>query len=807
MEQYTVTGMTCAACSARVERAVSAVDGVTACSVNLLMGSMTVEGDVPVTAVVAAVEAAGYGAAVKGEKKAEPSAKPSREGGRLLASAVFLLLLMYLSMGHGMWGWPLPSVLADNPMAQGLTQLLLTLVVMGLNRGIFVNGIKAACKRAPTMDTLVTLGSSAAFAYSTAVLYAMTAGGEAAAHGLHDLYYESAAMILTLITLGKKLEARSKGRTTDALSRLMDLSPRKAILLVDGEEHLVPAEQVKVGDRFAVPPGAAVPVDGVVEEGTGAVDESALTGESVPVDKAPGDTVSAATINRDGYLVCRATHVGEDTTLARIIQMVEDAASTKAPIAKMADKVAGIFVPTALGIAAVTLTVWLLLGYSWGYALMRGVAVLVISCPCALGLATPVAIMVGSGVAARNGVLFKTAAALEHTGRVRIVALDKTGTLTTGQPRLTDILPLSVSEEELLSVAYGLESRSEHPLARAVCAYAMEQGATAAPVTGFKTLPGSGVEGHLDGKVLMAGNRRMIEKHVTLPPEVAARADVLAAEGKTPLFFAVDGRLWGILAVADTLKPDSREAVDRLKAMGLRVVMLTGDNAITAATIGQQVGVDEVLAEVRPEDKEAAVRRLMKQGTTVMVGDGINDAPALTRADVGMAIGAGTDIAMDAADVVLMHSRLSDVPEAIRLSRAVLRNIRMNLFWAFFYNMAGIPLAAGVFIPLLGWQLSPMFGAAVMSVSSVCVVSNALRLNRFRFHAQKEVSVMEKTWQVEGMMCPHCEAHVKKALEGLSGVAEAIPSHQEGTVRIIMNTDVADDTIKAAIEAAGYKVK
>ncbi len=807
MEQYTVTGMTCAACSARVERAVTAVDGVTGCSVNLLTGSMTVEGDVSSSTVVAAVEAVGYGATPKGEMPTAVPRASGRAGWRLAWSVVFLVALMYLSMGHGMWGWPLPAVLADNPMAQGLTQLLLTVAVMGLNRSIFAKGVRALLKKAPTMDTLVTLGSGAAFAYSTAVLFTMTAGGEAAVHGLHDLYYESAAMILTLITVGKRLEARSKGRTTDALRRLMDLSPHKAVLLVDGEEHVVSAEQVKVGDRFAVPPGAAVPVDGVVEEGAGAVDESVLTGESVPVDKAPGDGVSAATINQDGYLVCRATHVGADTTLSRIIRMVEEAASTKAPIAKMADKVAGIFVPAVLGIAVVTLTVWLLLGYPWGYSLMRGVAVLVISCPCALGLATPVAIMVGSGVAARNGVLFKTAAALEHTGRIRVVALDKTGTLTVGSPQLTDCIPADGDEHTLLTVAYGLESRSEHPLARAVCTYATTHHIPAAPVTDFRALPGSGVEGNLGGQRVYAGNRRFIENYLPLSSEWIDRADTLASEGKTPLFFAIDDRLLGVLAVADVLKPDSRQAVRQLQQMGIRVVMLTGDNSLTATAIGKQAGVDEVMAQVRPEDKEAAIRRLQQQGPTAMVGDGINDAPALTRADVGMAIGAGTDIAIDAADVVLMHSCLSDVPEAIRLSRAVLRNVRMNLFWAFFYNTMGIPLAAGVFIPLLGWQLSPMFGAAVMSVSSVCVVSNALRLNRFRFHTQKEVTTMEKMLQVEGMMCSHCEAHVKKALESLPGVAEAVPNHKDGTVRVTLTGEVADTVLASAITSAGYVVK
>ena len=814
VEQYAVTGMTCAACSARVEKAVSAVQGVTACSVSLLTNSMGVEGSASPTAIIAAVEQAGYGASLKGNAHRQPTdpledRDTPRLRRRLLASLGFMLVLMYVSMGHVMWGWPLPAALAANPLALALIQLLLTVAVMVINQRFFISGFKALLNRAPNMDTLVALGSGAAFGYSTYVLFTMTAGGMAAAHGLHDLYFESAAMILTLITVGKMLEARSKGRTTDALRGLMNLRPKTATLLVDGAEQVVPIEQVKVGDCFAVRPGETVPVDGTVLEGSSAVDEAALTGESIPVDKAAGDAVSAATSNRSGYLLCRATRVGEDTTLSSIIRMVEDAAATKAPIAKVADRVSGVFVPVVIVLAVITVAVWLLLGEPVGYALARGISVLVISCPCALGLATPVAIMVGNGVGARHGVLFKTAASLEQTGRTRIVALDKTGTITKGEPRVTDILPLQGDERTLLEAAYALESRSEHPLARAVCARAQEQGLTAAAVSAFRALPGNGLEATLEGQPLFAGNRAFVESRLPIPVDTATQAEQLAEEGKTPLFFAKGQQLLGIIAVADIIKEDSPAAIRELQAMGIRVVMLTGDNARTAAAIGRQAGVDEVVAEVLPDGKEAVIRRLMTEGKTAMVGDGINDAPALTRADTGIAIGAGTDVAIDAADVVLMHSRLSDVPAAIRLSRATLRNIHQNLFWAFIYNLIGIPLAAGVFIPLLGWQLSPMFGAAAMSLSSFCVVSNALRLNLFRFHKSinvKEKKPMEKTLKIDGMMCPHCEAHVKKALEALDGVVSATPSHKTGTAVVTLSTDVADAVLKATVEAAGYTV-
>ncbi len=816
MEQYTVTGMTCAACSARVEKAVSSVDGVTACSVSLLTNSMGVEGTASPASIISAVERAGYHATPKEKKDTKVTASAPLEDGvtpllkqRLFASLGFLLVLMYVSMGHVMWGWPLPVVLSTNPMAIGLIQLLLTTAVMVINQRFFISGFKALVNRAPNMDTLVALGAGAAFGYSTYVLFTMTAGGHAATHGLHDLYFESAAMILTLITVGKMLEAHSKGRTTDALRSLMGLSPQTATVLVDGAETTVPVQQVQIGDIFVVRPGETVPVDGIIENGSSAIDESSLTGESIPIDKTVGDSVSAATLNRTGYLRCRATHVGEDTTLSQIIRMVEDAAATKAPIAKVADKVSGVFVPVVIALAAITLAVWLLLGEGVGFALARGISVLVISCPCALGLATPVAIMVGNGVGARHGVLFKTAASLEQLGHTRIVALDKTGTITKGEPRVTDILPHNTDDNTLLTTAYALERGSEHPLARAICDCAKERALTADEVADLHVLPGSGLLANTpDGKPLYAGNRAFIERRVSVPAEMSTRAEQLAEEGKTPLFFGKDGELLGIIAVADTIKEDSPEAIRQLRDMGIRVVMLTGDNARTAAAIGQQAGVDEVIAEVLPQGKEEVIRRLMAEGKTAMVGDGINDAPALTRADTGIAIGAGTDIAIDAADVVLMHSRLSDVPAAIRLSRATLRNIHQNLFWAFIYNLIGIPLAAGVFIPLLGWQLSPMFGAAAMSLSSFCVVSNALRLNWFRFNTlrQKEEKIVEKILKIEGMMCPHCEAHVKKALEALDGVTEVIPSHKEGTAVVTLSAHVPDAVLKAAVEAAGYKV-
>ncbi|MBQ8684213.1 MAG: heavy metal translocating P-type ATPase [Clostridia bacterium] len=820
MEHYSVTGMTCAACSARVEKAVSGLPEVEGCSVSLLTNSMTVEGSVAPAVVIAAVEKAGYGAALKSQPKAAPSpgedtlkdrATPALLR-RLLASLGFLLVLMYVSMGHIMWGWPLPAGLADNPLAIGLTQLLLTAVVMVINQRFFISGFTSLLHGAPNMDTLVALGSAAAFGYSTWVLYAMTVADHAA-HHLHDLYFESAAMILTLITVGKMLEARSKGRTTDALRGLMELAPRTATLLVDEEERVVPVEQVTPGAVFAVRPGETIPVDGVVLEGESAVNEAALTGESIPVDKTVGDTVSAATLNQSGYLRCRATRVGEDTTLSHIIRMVEEAAATKAPIAKVADKVSGIFVPVVIGIAILTLVVWLIAGQTVGFAIARGISVLVISCPCALGLATPVAIMVGSGVGARHGVLFKTAASLEQTGRTKIVALDKTGTITAGEPRVTDLLPNACSERDLLAVAYALEQHSEHPLAAAVCHYGREQGLTPATVTNFTVLPGSGLTAVCDGHVLAGGNALFIRQKTAIPSAFKQQAERLAGEGKTPLYFAADDRLLGVIAVADVVKEDSPAAIEELHRMGIRVVMLTGDNPQTAAAIGRQVGVDEVIAGVLPDGKEAVIRQLMEQGSTAMVGDGINDAPALTRAHTGIAIGAGTDIAIDAADVVLMHNRLSDVPAALRLSRATLRNIRQNLFWAFIYNILGIPLAAGVFIPLLGWEMNPMFGAAAMSLSSFCVVTNALRLNFFRFHPgdrktipdRKENKTMEKTIKVEGMMCPHCEAHVKEALEGIPGVTSAVADRHSGTATVTLSEDVTETVLRAAVETQGYK--
>ncbi len=816
MEHYTVTGMTCAACSARVEKAVSGLPGVESCSVSLLTNGMTVEGDVSPAVVIAAVERAGYGASRKGTEPKKPesplkdTATPALAG-RLVASLGFLAVLMYLSMGHTMWGWPLPAVLAENPMAIGLTQLLLTVAVMVINQRFFISGFTALLRGTPNMDTLVALGSAAAFGYSTYMLYAMTAV-EHAAHTLHDLYFESAAMILTLITVGKLLEARSKGRTTDALRGLMAPAPRTATLLVEGEERVVAVEQVRPGAVFAVRPGETVPVDGVVLEGESAVNEAALTGESIPVDKTAGDTVSAATLNQSGYLRCRATRVGEDTTLSGIIRMVEEAAATKAPIAKLADKVSGVFVPVVIGLAALTFGGWMLAGETVGYAIARGISVLVISCPCALGLATPVAIMVGSGVGARHGVLFKTAASLEQTGRTKIVALDKTGTVTAGEPQVTDILPVG-DETELLAAAYALEQHSEHPLAGAVCRYGRGRGLTPATVTGFVIHPGNGLTATLDGVTLTGGNAAFVEQKASIPAHIARAADTLARAGKTPLYFAADDRLLGVLAVADVMKEDSPAAIEDLHRMGIRVVMLTGDNPRTAEAIGHQAGVDEVIAGVLPEEKEAVVRRLMEQGPTVMVGDGINDAPALTRAHTGMAIGAGTDIAVDAADVVLMHSRLSDVPAAIRLSRATLRTIRQNLFWAFVYNMVGIPLAAGLFVPLFGWELNPMFGAAALCLSSFGVVTNALRLNFFRFHPgdrktipnEKESTTMEKTIKVEGMMCPHCEAHVKEALEGIPGVASAVADRNSGTATVTLAEDVSETVLRAAVEAQGYK--
>ena len=829
MKQYQVTGMSCAACSARVEKAVSKVPGVTSCSVSLLTNSMGVEGSAAEQAVIAAVEAAGYGASVKGAASAPAPAQsdpladhetPALKR-RLLSSLAFLALLMYLSMGHMMWGWPVPAFLADNPVAMGLAQLLLTVIIMVINQRFFISGFKSLWHKSPNMDTLVALGSTASFVYSVYALFAMTgaqAQGDAAQamSWMHEFYFESAAMILTLITVGKMLEARSKGRTTDALKGLMKLAPQTATLMIDGQERTVPIAQVQTGDVFVVRPGENIPVDGVVLEGHSAVNESALTGESIPVDKAEGDAVSAATVNQSGYLRCRATRVGEDTTLSQIIRMVSDAAATKAPIAKVADRVSGVFVPVVIGIALLATAVWLATGADFGYALARGISVLVISCPCALGLATPVAIMVGNGKGAKNGILFKTAVSLEEAGKVRVVALDKTGTITTGQPRVTDVLPASgVTEEALIAAAYALEQRSEHPLARAVVERAESLQLKAQEVSGFTALPGNGLTATLDGEALSGGSLAFISGRAEVSETMRKQADRLSGEGKTPLLFCRGGRLLGMIAVADAIKPESPQAVRELQNMGIRVVMLTGDNQRTAEAIGRQAGVDQVIAGVLPDGKESVIRSLQSQGKVAMVGDGINDAPALTRADIGIAIGAGTDVAIDAADVVLMNSRLTDVPAAIRLSRATLRNIHENLFWAFIYNIIGIPLAAGVFIPLLGWQLNPMFGAAAMSLSSFCVVSNALRLNLFDPHSArkdhkikfaKERKTMEKTLKIEGMMCTHCSGRVKKALEEVPGVLSAEVSHESGTAVVTLDAPVDDAVLKKAVEDQGYQV-
>ena len=854
MEQYNVTGMSCAACSARVEKAVKKVPGVTSCSVSLLTNSMGVEGTASPAAILSAVQEAGYGASPKNassSKASDASAdldaladhETPKLKRRLIASLGFLLVLMYFSMGHMMWGWPLPHWFDGNHVAMGLVQLLLAGIVMVINQKFFINGFKGLIHGAPNMDTLVALGSMASFVWSTYALFAMTraqvdGNDELVMHYMMEFYFESAAMILTLITVGKMLEARSKGKTTDALKSLMKLAPKTATLVRDGAEVTVAIADVQKGDVFVVRPGENIPVDGVVLEGTSAVNESALTGESIPVDKAVGDKVSAATTNQSGFLRCEATRVGEDTTLAQIIKMVSDAAATKAPIAKIADTVSGFFVPAVISIAVVTTIVWLLLGHELGYALARGISVLVISCPCALGLATPVAIMVGNGLGAKNGILFKTAASLEAAGRTQIVALDKTGTITEGAPRVTDLLPAEgVTETELLTLAAALESRSEHPLAKAVLADAEAKAITPPEVTDFAALPGNGLAAKLDGMDIYAGNAAFIQTKLTLPAALAQQAEKLASEGKTPLFFGGAGRLLGIIAVADTIKEDSPEAIRQLQNMGIRVVMLTGDNQRTADAIGRQAGVDEVIAGVLPDGKEAVIRQLQASGKVAMVGDGINDAPALTRADTGIAIGAGTDVAIDAADVVLMNSKLSDVPAAIRLSRATLRNIHENLFWAFIYNIIGIPLAAGLFIPF-GLTLNPMFGAAAMSLSSFCVVSNALRLNLFDLHSTRhdhktaspaaapvqsaaennkksdaeapevktEDHTMKKTLKVEGMMCGHCEARVKKALEALPEVDEAVVSHEAGTAIVTLNAEVADDVLKNAVEAQDYKV-
>ena len=886
MKQYTVTGMSCAACSSRVEKAVSKVPGVTACSVSLLTNSMGVEGDVPPETVIHAVEDAGYGASLKGQGTAAQAQSASEAEDalkdretpvlkhRLIASLGFLAVLMYMSMGHMMWGWPLPHFMDGNHVAMGLLQLLLAGIIMVINQKFFISGFKGLVHRAPNMDTLVALGSGASFIYSTYALFAMTdaqlKGNDTAVMSyMHEFYFESAAMILALITVGKMLEARSKGKTTDALKGLMKLAPKTAVIIRDGVETKVPIDEVKKGNVFVVRPGENIPVDGVVLEGTSAVNEAALTGESIPVDKAQGDPVSAATVNQSGYLRCEATRVGEDTSLSQIIRMVSDAAATKAPIAKIADRVSGVFVPAVITIAVVTTIIWLLAGQTFGFALARGISVLVISCPCALGLATPVAIMVGNGMGAKNGILFKTAVSLEETGKMDIVALDKTGTITSGEPRVTDVIPSGgVTEKELVSLALSLEKKSEHPLAKAVLLYAKEQQIDAPEAADFQALPGNGLSGTLDGASLAGGSFSYISGHTTVSAQEQASFERLASEGKTPLCFMKNGRLAGMIAVADVIKEDSPQAVKELQNMGIRVVMLTGDNERTARAIGAQAGVDEVIAGVLPDGKESVIRSLKEQGKVAMVGDGINDAPALTRADIGIAIGAGTDIAIDAADVVLMKSRLSDVPAAIRLSRATLRNIHENLFWAFFYNVVGIPLAAGLWYPIFGWKLNPMFGAAAMSLSSFCVVTNALRLNLFKMHdaskdhpmrkraekaankggdkaenagavrteaedirsigqtanenetVSKEMQksenqknhinmegiTMTKTMNIEGMMCGHCEARVKKALEALAGVESAEVSHEKGTAVVSMSADVADDTLKEAVEAQDYKV-
>ena len=847
MEQYQVTGMSCAACSARVEKAVSHVPGVTSCSVSLLTNSMGVEGSASPQDIIKAVEEVGYGASLKGADSQQSSASQAAEAladhetpilkKRLIASVGFLLVLMYFSMGHMMWGWPVPQWFEHNHVAMGLLQLLLAGIVMVINQKFFISGFKSLWHRAPNMDTLVALGSMASFVWSVYVLFAMTGAqvsGDMAAveNYMMDFYFESAAMILTLITVGKMLEARSKGKTTDALKSLMKLAPKTAVVIRNGQETTIPVEQVHKGDIFVVRPGKNIPVDGVVLEGTSAVNESALTGESIPVDKAPGDMVSAATVNQSGFIRCEASRVGEDTTLSQIIKMVSDAAATKAPIAKIADRVSGIFVPAVITIAVITTIVWLLTGQTFGYALARGISVLVISCPCALGLATPVAIMVGNGMGAKNGILFKTAVSLEETGKVQIVALDKTGTITSGQPEVTDILPAEgFSEEQLLTLAFSLEQKSEHPLAKAVLKKAEERKLHAYEISDFQALPGNGLSGIMNSQTLMGGSMKFISSRVSVPDSLKQQAEHLAEQGKTPLLFASDSKLAGIIAVADVIKKDSPRAVKELQNMGIRVVMLTGDNEKTARAIGKQAGVDEVIAGVLPDGKESVIRSLKEQGKVAMVGDGINDAPALTRADIGIAIGAGTDIAIDAADIVLMKSRLSDVPAAIRLSRATLRNIHENLFWAFFYNVIGIPLAAGVWIPLFGWTLNPMFGAAAMSLSSFCVVTNALRLNLFKVHdasrdkkikqavsilpekdynesnkEKENTSMVKITVNVEGMMCPHCEAHVNEAIKAAFQAEDVVSSHEKKTTVFTSPEHVDEDKIREVIKNAGYEV-
>ena len=845
MEQYNVTGMSCAACSSRVEKAVSKVPGVTSCSVSLLTNSMGVEGTASSQDIINAVQQAGYGASLKGARKEQVSMSEAEEAledhetpvlkRRLIASVGFLLVLMYFSMGHMMWGWPLPAWFNDNHVAMGLVQLLLAGIIMVINQKFFISGFKSLWHRSPNMDTLVALGSMASFVWSVYALFAMTRAqvdGDSAAvmNYMMEFYFESAAMILTLITVGKMLEARSKGKTTDALKSLMKLAPKTAVVLRDGQETTVPIEQVHKGDIFVVRPGENIPVDGTIIEGSSAVNESALTGESIPVDKAAGDLVSAATVNQSGFIKCEATRVGEDTTLSQIIKMVSDAAATKAPIAKIADRVSGVFVPAVITIAIITTIIWLLTGHEFGYALARGISVLVISCPCALGLATPVAIMVGNGMGAKNGILFKTAVSLEEAGKVQIVALDKTGTITSGQPEVTDLLTADgISEQELLTMAFALEKKSEHPLAKAILKHAEEQSLTAPEVTDFHALPGNGLSASLNGETLIGGSMKFISNQVSVPAALSQKAEKLAEEGKTPLLFARNGKLVGIIAVADVIKEDSPQAVRELQNMGIRVVMLTGDNERTARAIGAQAGVDDVIAGVLPDGKESVIRSLKEQGKVAMVGDGINDAPALTRADIGIAIGAGTDIAIDAADVVLMKSRLSDIPAAVRLSRATLRNIHENLFWAFFYNVIGIPLAAGVWIPIFGWTLNPMFGAAAMSLSSFCVVTNALRLNLFKIHdakkdkkikqatsievkndyniKEKEQKTMVKvTVNVEGMMCGHCEAHVNEAIRKAFGAEDVVSSHESNTTVFTAPEKVDEDKVRQTIKDAGYEV-
>ena len=829
MKKFNVTGMSCAACSSRVEKAVSKVEGVQSCSVSLLTNSMGVEGSASEESIIAAVEKAGYGASVAGaEKKQSAETDQLKDKDtpvlmhRLIASVGFLAVLMYISMGHMMWGWPLPAFFADNHIAMGLAQLLLCVIIMVINRKFFISGFKGLIHRSPNMDTLVALGSGASFVYSVYALFAMTdaqvkGNAELVMSYMHEFYFESAAMILTLITVGKMLEAHSKGKTTNALKALLNLAPKKATLLIDGKETEVTVDKVKKGDVFVVRPGESIPVDAEITDGSTAVDESALTGESIPVDKVVGDTVSAGTINKSGFIKCSATAVGEDTALSQIIKMVSDAAATKAPVAKIADKVSGVFVPAVIVIALITIAVWLLCGQTVGYALARGISVLVISCPCALGLATPVAIMVGNGMGARKGILFKTAASLEEAGKTQIAVLDKTGTITKGEPKVTDIIPFEITENELLKYAYSIEAKSEHPLAKAIIVKAEELSLNPYEVTDFKAESGNGLSAEYNGKRIIGGSKKYISSLIGISNDILSKADKLSEEGKTPLFFMLDNKLLGIIAVADVIKEESPQAIKQLQNMGIKVVMLTGDNERTAKAVGKLAGVDEVIAGVMPDGKEKVVAELKKQGKVLMVGDGINDAPALTRADIGMAIGSGTDIAIDAADVVFMKSKLTDVPVAVRLSRKTLRNIHENLFWAFIYNVIGIPLAAGVWIPLLGWQLNPMFGAAAMSLSSFCVVTNALRLNFFditnpkkdrkiKYKSKKDDNAMTKTMKIDGMMCSHCEGRVKQSLEGLAQVSQAEVSHEKGTAVVTLTAEVSNDVLKKTVEDQGYNV-